>query len=177
MTSAEISFSKLKLVKNYLRSQMSQERLNDLAILCIERIFYWMRLILTSSATTLRLEMFEENFKVKSNYVLLIWYEQFFRYIYGVFIDNLHTLYLCIIVIIRKSLYYELGPGPLKCQDQHYPRMRPNGTCISFGWSVEDMCICYSFCPKCIEVSQTVQWKGPDGPITCDIFKKRLCSG
>jgi hypothetical protein len=72
MTSAEISVSKLKLVKNYLRSQMSQERLNSLAILCIERIFYWMRLILTSSATTLRLEMFEENFKVKSNYVLLI---------------------------------------------------------------------------------------------------------
>jgi hypothetical protein len=35
-TSAERSFSKLKLLKNYLRS-MSQEMLNDLAILCIEK--------------------------------------------------------------------------------------------------------------------------------------------
>jgi hypothetical protein len=28
----------LKLLKNYLRSKMSQERLNGLAILCIEKI-------------------------------------------------------------------------------------------------------------------------------------------
>ena len=33
---AERSFSKLKLIKNYLRSQMSQERLDDLAVLSIE---------------------------------------------------------------------------------------------------------------------------------------------
>jgi hypothetical protein len=33
---AERSFSKLKLLKNYLRSSMSQERLNGLATLCIE---------------------------------------------------------------------------------------------------------------------------------------------
>jgi hypothetical protein len=33
----ERSFSKLKLLKNYLRSPMSQERLNDLASLCIEK--------------------------------------------------------------------------------------------------------------------------------------------
>jgi hypothetical protein len=37
VASAEISFSKLKLLKNYLRSTMSQERLNGLATLCIEK--------------------------------------------------------------------------------------------------------------------------------------------
>uniref|UniRef100_A0A453NX01 HAT C-terminal dimerisation domain-containing protein n=1 Tax=Aegilops tauschii subsp. strangulata TaxID=200361 RepID=A0A453NX01_AEGTS len=37
MASAERSFSKLKLVKNYLRSTMSQEILNGLATLCIEK--------------------------------------------------------------------------------------------------------------------------------------------
>jgi hypothetical protein len=37
IASAERSFSKLKLLKNYLRSAMSQERLNGLASLCIEK--------------------------------------------------------------------------------------------------------------------------------------------
>ena len=37
VASAERSFSKLKLLKNYLRSAMSQERLNGLATLCIEK--------------------------------------------------------------------------------------------------------------------------------------------
>jgi hypothetical protein len=37
VASAEISFSKLKLLKNYLRSTMSQDRLNGLATLCIEK--------------------------------------------------------------------------------------------------------------------------------------------
>jgi hypothetical protein len=36
VASAKRSFSKLKLLKNYLRSTMSQERLNDLAICSIE---------------------------------------------------------------------------------------------------------------------------------------------
>ncbi|XP_052621147.1 uncharacterized protein LOC111916696 [Lactuca sativa] len=37
VASAERSFSKLKLLKNYLRSSMSQERLYGLAMLCIEK--------------------------------------------------------------------------------------------------------------------------------------------
>jgi hypothetical protein len=37
VASAERSFSKLKLLKNYLRSTMSQERLNDLVTLCIKK--------------------------------------------------------------------------------------------------------------------------------------------
>ena len=37
VASAERSFSKLKLIKNYLRSTMSQERLNGLAMLSIEK--------------------------------------------------------------------------------------------------------------------------------------------
>jgi hypothetical protein len=37
VASAERSFSKLKLLKNYLKSAMSQERLNELATLCIEK--------------------------------------------------------------------------------------------------------------------------------------------
>ena len=36
VASAERSFSKLKLVKNFLRSTMGQERLSDLAMLSIE---------------------------------------------------------------------------------------------------------------------------------------------
>jgi hypothetical protein len=37
VASAERSFSKLKLLKNYLRSTMSQDRLHGLATLCIEK--------------------------------------------------------------------------------------------------------------------------------------------
>ena len=37
VATAERSFSKLKLIKSYLRSTMSQERLNGLAIISIER--------------------------------------------------------------------------------------------------------------------------------------------
>ena len=34
---AERSFSKLKLIKTYLRSTMSQQRLTELATICIEK--------------------------------------------------------------------------------------------------------------------------------------------
>ena len=37
VATAERSFSKLKLIKSYLRSTMSQERLNGLALLSIEK--------------------------------------------------------------------------------------------------------------------------------------------
>jgi hypothetical protein len=37
IASDERSFSKLKLLRNYLRSPMTQERLNSLATLCIEK--------------------------------------------------------------------------------------------------------------------------------------------
>jgi hypothetical protein len=37
MGSAERTISKLKLLKNYLRSVMTQERLNGLATLCIKK--------------------------------------------------------------------------------------------------------------------------------------------
>ena len=37
VASGEQSFSKLKLIKTYLRSTMNQERLTNLAILSIER--------------------------------------------------------------------------------------------------------------------------------------------
>jgi hypothetical protein len=36
VASAERSFSKLKIIKNYLRSSMSQERLSNLSIIAIE---------------------------------------------------------------------------------------------------------------------------------------------
>jgi hypothetical protein len=37
VASAENSFSKLKLIKSYLRSTLSQKRLNELAIISIEK--------------------------------------------------------------------------------------------------------------------------------------------
>ena len=37
VASVERSFSKLKLLKSYLRSSISQERMNDLTILCIKK--------------------------------------------------------------------------------------------------------------------------------------------
>jgi hypothetical protein len=37
IASIERTFSKLKLLKNYLRSPMTQERLNGLMTLCIEK--------------------------------------------------------------------------------------------------------------------------------------------
>ncbi|KAG2330446.1 hypothetical protein Bca52824_001626 [Brassica carinata] len=39
VASAERSFSKLKLLKSYLRASMSQERLNELALIVIENNF------------------------------------------------------------------------------------------------------------------------------------------
>jgi len=40
IASAERSFSKLKLIKSYLRSTMSQQRLKELALLSIEKDFF-----------------------------------------------------------------------------------------------------------------------------------------
>jgi len=37
LATGEASFSKLKLIKNYLRSTMTQTRLSDLAIISIEK--------------------------------------------------------------------------------------------------------------------------------------------
>ena len=36
VASSKLSFSKLKLLKSYLRSTMTQERLNDLAMIALE---------------------------------------------------------------------------------------------------------------------------------------------
>jgi hypothetical protein len=51
------SFLKLKLLKNYLMSTISQERLNGLTILCIEKKL--LDEIDTPSSMTLHLEMLE----------------------------------------------------------------------------------------------------------------------
>jgi hypothetical protein len=62
VASAERSFSKLKLIKNYLRSTMSQERLSSLAILSVER----------DIASNLKYEKIIEQFSVaKSRKVVL----------------------------------------------------------------------------------------------------------
>jgi len=39
VASAERSFSKLKLIKSYLRSTMSQQRLNELVYCLLKKIF------------------------------------------------------------------------------------------------------------------------------------------
>jgi hypothetical protein len=64
VASAERSFSKLKLLKNHLRSTMSQDRLNGLTTLCIEKKKYLMRLIATLLSMTSHQEMLEENFEI-----------------------------------------------------------------------------------------------------------------
>jgi hypothetical protein len=56
VTSTERSFSKLKLLKNYLRSTMS------IWPLCVLRREYWTRLISIPSSMTSHQEMLEETF-------------------------------------------------------------------------------------------------------------------
>ena len=62
VASAERTFSKLKLLSNNLRSIMSQERLNSLTILCIEKKLLDKILILWSPTSYLK--MLEETFEV-----------------------------------------------------------------------------------------------------------------
>jgi hypothetical protein len=65
LASAEMRFFKLKFLKSHLKSTMSQERLNDLAIICIEKklLDEMMRLILRPSMTS-HLKMREEIYEV-----------------------------------------------------------------------------------------------------------------
>ncbi|KAL6225766.1 hypothetical protein ACLB2K_004615 [Fragaria x ananassa] len=67
VASAERSFSKLKLIKTYLRSTMSQERLNDLAMLSIEKKVVakvdYAKLIDTFASKTARRVVFKNNWR------------------------------------------------------------------------------------------------------------------
>jgi len=61
--SVEKSFSKLKQLRNCLRSTMLQERLNDLAMCSIEKdTLIWMTLILIQFLKILHQEMPEDGF-------------------------------------------------------------------------------------------------------------------
>jgi hypothetical protein len=57
---SERNFLKLKLLKKYLRSTMSQTRLNDLTTLCIKK--YLLRLILTPLLMTFASRNLTRNF-------------------------------------------------------------------------------------------------------------------
>ena len=60
VASAERSFSKLKLIKNYLRTTMSQDRLSDLGILSVD----------SEETYTVQLELVVEAFaKANNNHV------------------------------------------------------------------------------------------------------------
>jgi hypothetical protein len=39
----------------------------------------------------------------------------------------IYILYLCVIIIIIKGLFYKSCPGPLKCQDRHWVRYQGTG--------------------------------------------------
>jgi len=64
VASAEKTFLKLNLLRNYMRSTMSQERLNSLAILCIEKKLFDEKSILILSSPISHLKMLEETFEV-----------------------------------------------------------------------------------------------------------------
>ena len=64
VASAEKTFLKLNLLRNYMRSTMSQEKLNSLAILCIEKKLFDEKSILILSSPISHLKMLEETFEV-----------------------------------------------------------------------------------------------------------------
>jgi hypothetical protein len=69
VASAERSFSKLKLLKNYLRSAMSQERLNGLATICIEK-----GLLDQINVDNIINDFASTNFRKKKVYIIFVYF-------------------------------------------------------------------------------------------------------
>ena len=78
IASAERSFSKLKIIKNYLRTTMMQDRLSDLAIISIEH----------DLCENVDYNNIIEKFtKIKSRKVNFRWMKLFFTTIFSIFIS------------------------------------------------------------------------------------------
>jgi hypothetical protein len=70
VASPKMSFSMLKLPRNYLRSKISQERLNSLTTLYIENILV-NKIDIDVITITSQREMLEENFKIITYYIYI----------------------------------------------------------------------------------------------------------